>query len=129
MSYLLSTDRSPSGHSITRMTVSGTIDVDEANAMMKEIGPTGPHGQLPMLIVTDKSTDVTAEARRIFTSNLGTDTSRISAIVVTNVVLRVTTNFINRINRSTDSRMFASEADAMTWLDLTLSTRSMPKTG
>jgi hypothetical protein len=127
MPYTLQTEHTPSGAPITRMTVSGTIDVVEATSMMKEIGPNGPHGQLPMLIITDDSTDVTAAARRIFTTNMGSDAARISATVITNVVLRVTTNFINRVNRSTHTRTFANAAQALEWLDLTLKDRDAEK--
>ena len=38
-------------------------------------------------------------------------------MVVTNPVVRVTTNFLMRINKARKQRLFTSEAEAILWLD------------
>jgi len=119
MPYSLNTDQTPNALRITRLITHGKITDDEAVQLMKELAPGAAHHGLPMLIVNADNTEVTAAARRIFTTQVGNDASRPAAIVTTSVVMRVTVNFIGRVNGNHSTKLFATEAEAVAWLEQT----------
>jgi hypothetical protein len=117
MPYQLQRDTTPAGVSIVRLDSSGRILAVDATEMMKEISPGGQHHGLPMLVISNDGVEVTAEARRIFTQRVGDEAGPPTAIVSTSMVMRVTINFISRVNGNTNMRLFSTEPDAVQWLD------------
>lgn len=125
MPYSLKTDETPNGLRITRLHTSGRITETEADALMRELAPGSRYQGLPMLAVTGDDTEVTADARRIFTTRVGIEGALPSAIVTKNAVMRITVNFIGRVNGNHSTRLFGNEPEALTWLEQTC----LPKKG
>jgi hypothetical protein len=117
MPYQLSHDKTPAGVPMVRYISSGRILAGEAAELMTQISAGGPFYGLPMLVISMEGVEVTAEARRVFTQRIDDEKGAPTAIVTTNVVMRVTINFIGRVNRGANMRMFATEAEALRWLD------------
>jgi hypothetical protein len=116
MPYTLQSHVTPNGLRVTRHVSKGRITAIEAAEIMKLISKGGPHYGLPLLVISDDSTEVAPEARRIFTTP--TDEEPLpSAIVSTSVVMRVTINFIGRVNGNHKMKLFATEAEAVQWLE------------
>jgi hypothetical protein len=116
MPYQLTRDTTPLGVPILRNVSHGRVTAAEAADLLKDLGPGGPFHGLPMLVLTEV-VDVSPEARRVFTQTAGDKAGPPVAIVSKSTVLRVTVNFISRINGAANLRFFASEADALCWLD------------
>jgi hypothetical protein len=116
MPYTLKTEQTPNGLKFTRLHTSGRITETEADALMHELAGSRYSSQ-PMLAVTGESTEVTADARRIFTTSVGTDGALPSAIVTSNAVMRITVNFIGRVNGNHNTRLFSTEREALQWLE------------
>lgn len=116
MAFQLKRDTTPLGVTILRLVSSGRITGAEAADIMKEIAPGGAHHRLPMLVISKDDVEVTAEARRVFTRRVE-DGDPPTAIVSTSTVLRVTVNFIGRVNGNNNMRLFAGEPEALRWLD------------
>jgi hypothetical protein len=116
MPYTLKLEQTPKGLDITRLHTRGRITETEADALMHELSASA-YSRLPMLAVTGQDTEVTADARRVFTTRVGTDGALPSAIVTTNAVMRITVNFIGRVNGNHNTRLFATEREAMLWLE------------
>lgn len=120
MPYSLVHDQTPKGLRITRLNISGKMSAEEAANLMVELGPGGRHADLPLLVISDPSTDIGAGARRIFTSGQSPDQPqqvRGTAVVTQSALMRVTVNFIGRVNRNQSTRLFATEAEALGWLE------------
>src|SRR5262245_50041624 len=105
MSFSMKSDVTPEGLRITRLDSSGRITESEAAAMMKALSPGGEHHGLPLLVVSEPGTEVTADARRVFTTGIVDDLGLPAAIVSASVVLRVTVNFISRVNGNPRTRL------------------------
>jgi hypothetical protein len=126
MPYTLKIEETPNALRITRLTTSGRITEPEADELMKELAPGGPYSGLPMLAVTGENTEVTADARRVFTTRVGVDGAVPSAIVTTSAIMRVTVNFIGRVNGNHTTRLFANEREAIQWLEQTCLPKRSP---
>src|SRR5690349_10875419 len=99
MPYSIEPSQTASELRITRLTLSGVVTEGEAGQLMAELSPGGVHSGIPMLVLTDASTEIGAAARRIFTSNADKGAEAVLAAVVTqSVVFRITVNFIGRVN-------------------------------
>lgn len=111
--------RLPSGAQGVRADCTGTVSKEDANAWFQQIDPGGPYHGLPILAVAMNLDRVTPEARSVFSrrGDANARTESWMAVVVTNPVIRVTTNFVMRIARTNKLRLFAAEADAVRWLE------------
>ncbi|HEY8207407.1 MAG TPA: hypothetical protein VIG99_08000 [Myxococcaceae bacterium] len=111
--------RLPSGAEGVRGDWTGVVAKEDAEAWGQQVLPGGRFHGLPILAVGLGVDRLTAEARSVFVQ-LGTDTTRTRnwmAVVIINPVIRVTANFILRIYKTKKMRLFASEEDAVRWLD------------
>lgn len=116
MPYQFTRQTTPRGVSILRNVSTGRVTADEAGALLKDLAPGGPYHGLPMLVLSD-AIEITPEARRVFTQTIGDKVGPPMAIVSTSTMLRVTINFISRVNGTANLRFFATEAEALRWLD------------
>jgi len=114
MPYRLSTFKLPCGRPCGRADGSGLLTPEEADAALQTLAPGGQLHGLPLLVQTLEVETVTPGARRAFGHNAHTGWV---AIVAPNPVLRVAVNFVLRITRNPRQRMFATEEEAIRWLD------------
>ena len=118
MPYEVSTFTLPGGVQATRADGSGVITREDAELLMKRIIPGGASFGQPFLVLTQKITRLSAEARGIFANNDDPDAENAwCAVVVTNPVIRVTINFLVRVSRTKRLKLFSAEPDAIRWLD------------
>lgn len=114
MPFEISVLQLPGGARCARVEWTGLSTGDEARDVVRQIGPGGQYQGLPVLVVTQKTEFVTPEARAIFGAY---KEQTWLAFVVTNPVIRVATRFVIRMNRNPRNGIFATEADALRWLD------------
>src|SRR5262249_27408811 len=106
MSYTLHLERTANGLPITRLVISGKMSEDEANLLMVELSPGGRHAGMPLLVISEDSTEINPGARRIFTSQRTEAKSAVATAVVTrSIVMRVTVNFIGRVNGNPSTKL------------------------
>jgi hypothetical protein len=114
--------RLPSGAGAVRADCSGTISKEDAEAWLAQTDPGGSYHGLPILTVTLDIEHLEHEARRAFARrpNAG-DTDSWIAVVVTNLVMRITQN--------KKQRSFPTEGEAVAWLDERVRTDAARKAG
>ncbi|HVE82232.1 MAG TPA: hypothetical protein VND93_05270 [Myxococcales bacterium] len=101
-----------------RADCSGNVTKEDADAWLRQVDPGGPFHGLPILAVTLQLNRVASEARSVFAQRGDVAGFKAwMAVVVTNPVIRVTTNFVMRMARNTKQRIFATEQEAILWLD------------
>jgi hypothetical protein len=88
--------------------------MEDMEAGEKQLGVGGALHGLPILSLSQKVTSVSSDARRLMS---GREAEVWTAVVVTNPVIRVTTNFLIRVTGSKKQRLFTTEAAAIQWLD------------
>jgi len=108
----------PSGARCVRLECRGAITKEEAEALSKEIGIGGPLYGIPILSLTQGVVSVSAEARQVFARHrdLGVQPDW-TAVVVASALMRVTANFLMRVNKVKKQRLFSTEAEAVQWLE------------
>lgn len=108
----------PGGARCLRMETSGHFSAEDADVVVRATNPGGEYHRLPQLVQTHKQLSISSEARKVFAARgeLG-EAEPWVAVVVTNPVVRVTTNFLARVGGSRKTRLFAAEAEALAWLD------------
>jgi hypothetical protein len=116
MPYQFKRETTPGGVPMLRNHSSGRVTAAEAVELLRDLSPGGAYHGLPMLVITDVI-EITPEARRVFTQSVGEKAGPPMAIVSSSTVLRVTVNFISRVNGTANLRFFATEAEALRWLD------------
>jgi hypothetical protein len=114
MPYELSTFQLPCGKPCGRVVWTGVTTAEEAAAVVRSLEPGGQLAGLALLVMSHQMETMTPEARKLFSST--SDVGWV-AIVVTSALIRVATNFILRMSKSTSRKMFTSERDAIKWLD------------
>ncbi len=118
MPYQISTPDLPCGERFTRAEGSGVIAKEDAEYLLSRVTSGGDLNGLPQLVLTQKVTSITAEARKLFG---GTNAQRAQqtwcAVVVTNPLIKVTANLVARVNKTTRVKLFTSEPEAIRWLD------------
>lgn len=114
MPYEITTFQLPCGARGGRIEWSGTISAEESVEVIKQLSPGGTLHGLPTLVVTQKASTMTPEARALFGNH---NYAQWMAGVDTNTVMRVTANFIIRVKRTKWLRLFADEQEAVRWLD------------
>jgi len=108
----------PSGARAVRADCTGTISHEEAEAWMSQGDPGGPFHGVPVLALTLQLDGVTPGARGVFARRRDlTDIDPWTAVVITNPIIRVATNFVMRVARTKRQRIFATEQEAVLWLD------------
>lgn len=106
----------PSGARYLRIITRGQISREDAAYMIAQHGPGGPLHGVPQLVLTQELTSVSADARAMFVSTPSDDAPWV-AMVVVNPVIRVSSNFMIRVNRNKRTRLFPNEASAIQWLE------------
>src|SRR5262245_4278544 len=108
----------PSGARCIRLEGRGDITKEDAEAVSKELGAGGPLHGIPILTLTRDVRSVSAEARHVFASRVDPSAPATwTAVVVTNPVIRVSTNFAMRFTKVKRQRLFKTEAEAVQWLE------------
>src|SRR4051812_9597487 len=117
MPYELSTFTLPSGARAGRIKIGATLDEAEARSMVGNYAPGGSLYGLPTLVLMQETKEMTPESRAFYSSwKEATDTEWF-ALVITNAVMRVSVGFIFRVAKTTRRQIFATEAEAIQWLD------------
>src|SRR5687768_14615403 len=112
----LSTFSLPGGARCVRIVSSGHFSRKDAEDILKEMNPGGSMVGMPRLVLTQQLSSVAPEARRVFSGRPEEgEQEPWVAVVVSNPVVRVTTNFLVRINRNKRVRLFAGEPEAVRW--------------
>jgi hypothetical protein len=109
----------PGGGRCVRIDTSGHFSEQDAEVFVKEMmSPGSPYHRWPRLVVTLRQTSISSDARRVFVNReeMG-DQEPWVAVVITNAVLRVVTNFLMRINGNKKMTLFSGEPEAIQWLD------------
>lgn len=118
MPYNITTATLPCGSPCVRIETYGVVSKEEAEEMLKVIGAGGSMFGVPMVILTQKQKSMSPEARNLFSSSFDSSAEQAwCGVVVINHVLRVTVNFVTRINGNRKVKMFATEVEATRWLD------------
>jgi hypothetical protein len=107
----------PCGARAARIEWRGVATGEEAAALMADSAPGGPLHGLPLLIAAQHMESMEPGARSVFGGGKDRPPSEFLGIVVTSPLIRVASNFIMRMNRNPRQRMFATEAEAIQWLD------------
>ncbi|HVE81605.1 MAG TPA: hypothetical protein VND93_02110 [Myxococcales bacterium] len=117
MPYQPSSFQLPGGARCARMELSGVITAEEAAGMLAHLDPGGRFHGLSLLVLAEKVERMTSEARSVFGGRRNPPEQEWMAIVLTNPIMRVTSNFILRMNGNVKRRLFPTEAEAVRWLD------------
>jgi len=108
----------PSGARCVRLECRGDITKEEAEALSKEIGVGGPLSGIPILSLSQGVVSVSAEARQVFARHRDLNAqANWTAVVVASPLMRVTANFLMRVNKVKRQRLFSTEAEAVQWLE------------
>jgi hypothetical protein len=116
MPFQLSTFELPNGRRCARLTWTGTVTGEEADAALRQCEPGGSVYGLPVLAMGLQMTGMEPEARAIFTSPRRNNFEDPMALVISNPVLRMTANFVLRVRRNHKQQLFKTEEEAITWL-------------
>src|SRR4051812_21189625 len=117
MPFTLSSFQLPCGAPCARVEWTGVASGEEAHALVARLAAGGPYHGQPLLILTQKMESMTSEARNTFGGRVDTPLTEWIALVVADPVIRVTTKFISRVNRHDRQQMFATNSEAIQWLD------------
>jgi hypothetical protein len=105
----------PCGARCFRFVLGDSLTREDAAAMVRQVGAGGELYGLPALIEAMDLKSISSDARagRGDVRNRETWT----AVLMANPVIRVTANFIMRIQQSRKTKLFSSEPEALEWLD------------
>jgi hypothetical protein len=118
MPYEMSSFQLPCGRRGVRLDLRGTVTGEETAALLKEVDPGGALHRQPCLVLTKDLDSFSPEARRIASGGgRPWEPDMWSAVVVTKLVIRVLINFLARVSQSRRLKLFASEPEAIQWLD------------
>src|SRR3954469_15269177 len=90
----------PGGARCVRIECLGRVTGEDAEAILQQIRPGGSLHGLPLLGLTQKLESISSEARQAFGVRDLSASSTWTAAVVTNPVIRVTANFLMRVNKT-----------------------------
>ncbi len=113
----LSTFELPGGTRCLRLVTSGHITKEDAETIVNNTDPGRPMFGLPQLVLTQRQESISSDARTVLAGrrNQG-ELEPWAAVVVTNPLVRVATNFLVRIGRNKRIKMFGNEAEGIQWL-------------
>ena len=117
MPFEMSTFQLPCGARCARVEVTGIVTGEEAAALAAHLDPGGAYHGLSLLVRGQKMKSMLPEARAVFGNRRSPPPTEWMAIVLTNPLLRVTSNFILRMNGNVRRRLFSTEQEAVRWLD------------
>jgi len=117
MPYQPTTFQLPSGARCARVEATGAITAEDATGIIARFNPGGSFHGLSLLVDGQRMERMTSEARALFANRRNPPDSEWIALVLTNPVIRVTSNFILRMNGNSRRRLFSTEADAVRWLN------------
>jgi len=107
----------PCGVRYVRLETSGRFSREDAEALIQMMNPGGELHGIPILLLTEKLESVGSEARALFAGRGDAAKDPWIAAVVANPVVRVTLNFLKRVQKRNTGTMFANEPAAIQWLD------------
>lgn len=106
---------SPKGRPYVWLHVSGELSVADANEYASHFRAGGRYHRMHTLSFVEKGTEYGPEARRIF---LEVGQSAPHATVTSSALVRAAINLMSRFSPKTGRyRMFATEPEALAWLD------------
>src|SRR5687767_15120732 len=85
--------------------------------LLDELKPGGPLHGLPLLILLQRLAPLSPEVRRTVGQIGLEEVETWEALVVNNPVVRVTINFVMRIQGRKKTKLFSGEREAIQWLD------------
>jgi len=105
----------PRGRTYVRVAISGDFDLAEAEEFVDRFSSTGPYYLKPSVSVVPRGTEYTPAARKHL---LKMGEAGPTATVTTSPLVRAAVNLMLRLSGKTGKlRMFASETEAVAWLD------------
>jgi hypothetical protein len=107
----------PCGARICRLELSGAVSGEEARMLLAQLQPGAALHGTPLLIVLQRLDSFSSDARGAVGQVGLEEVENWEAVVVTNPVIRVTVNFIMRIQGRKKTKLFSSEPEALQWLD------------
>src|SRR5262245_46158841 len=117
MPYEISTFTLPCGARAVRTDAIGDIGTEDVNYLLGQLGWGKPLSGIPMLFTTARLKSLSADARKFFANNTDPNVSKVwCATVVSNPVIRVAINFMNRLNPNPRVKNFGTEEAAVRWL-------------
>lgn len=119
MPYAYSTFTLPCGITAARADGIGVITLEDAQGLMGTITPGGQYHGMPLLLDNRQTAKMEPEARNLFGrggAKPNPDDPWV-AVVAPNPLLRVTVRFVLRTAKATKFELFASEQEAIAWLD------------
>lgn len=117
MAFEISTFQLPHGARCARVEVSGTLSTEDARAIIGQLNPGGPLHGLPILGLASGLGSIAPEARSIAGEGKRVKWEAWTAVVVDKPLIRVSLSFIWRVQRAKKKRLFATEREAILWLD------------
>lgn len=108
----------PCGARCFRLVLGDSLTKEDAAQIVTQVEPGGELHGFPALIEAMDLKSISSDARAVFASRDDVKNRQTwTAVLLTNPVIRVTANFIMRIQRSKRTKLFSSEPDALEWLD------------
>lgn len=117
MPYAITTFTLPCGVRCVRVVGSGHIVKEDADHLMSVIGQGGSESGRPKLFLAQEVKSIASEARSLFSSGFDPKDQSWSGLVVTNPLIRMTSNLMSRVSGYRKSKMFSTEEEAIRWLD------------
>jgi hypothetical protein len=118
MPYTITTSALPSGSPCVRMEGRGVISKEDAEYALTFAGRQGSMFGVPILLLAQQMKSISTEARALYAANFDSrDDQPWCGLVVTNPLIRVASRFIMRFSGYDKVQMFATEAEAIRWLD------------
>ena len=108
----------PCGARAFRMEARGVLSMEDARTVIRQLEPGGVLYGLPAVILAPHLDSISSDARAALAAHgQARPREHWLAVVMTNPLLRVTANFILRVQRATKAKLFPTEPEALQWLD------------
>ena len=107
----------PCGVQACRLEARGDFSIEDTRQIYQQLASGGRLHGMPLLILTHELSSITSDSRAAIVKVGREQAERWEAAVVTSTVLRVTINFIMRIQGRKKTKLFTSEREALQWLD------------
>src|SRR5690349_17157374 len=109
----------PCGARCFRFVLGDSLTEEDAVAIVKQVEFGGALHGLPALIEALRLKSISSDARAVFADRSDVRNRQTwTAVLLTNPVVRVTANFIMRIQQSRKTKLFSNEPEALQWLDV-----------
>jgi hypothetical protein len=97
--------------------MSGTVSGEDARTFLAQIQPGGALYGMPLLVLLQKVGSISSEARGAIGKIGREEIEPWEAVVVNSPVVRVTANFVIRMQGRKKTKLFTGEPEALQWLD------------